>query len=62
MRVEIDKERIVFTIIHVYKVYSSFSKNYKTIYDKRSLLIIKTTLYILSENVLIKNSNLYYAT
>ena len=60
MRVKIDKEQIARVIMHVYKIYNLFFKNYKVIYNKRSLLIIETILRILSENILIKDFNLYY--
>jgi len=46
--------------MHIYKVYNLSSKDYKTIYNKRSFLIIKTTLCIQSESILIENFNLYY--
>jgi len=62
MRVEINKKRIAFATMHIYKLYNSFFKNYKTIYKKRSLLTIETTLRISSENVLIKNFDFYYIT
>jgi len=62
MRVKIDEKRIVLVIMHIYKAYSSSFKDYKTIYNKRSLLVIETTLRMSSESVLIKNFNFYYIT
>jgi len=44
MRVKIDKEQTTCVTIYIYKVYNSFSKDYKIIYNKRNLSIIKTTL------------------
>jgi len=46
MRVKIDKEQTTRAIMHVYKVYNSLFKDYKTIYNKRNLLVIETTLRI----------------
>jgi len=44
----------------MYKIYNLFSRNYKTIYNKRSFLAIKTILRISNKNVLIENFNFYF--
>jgi len=61
IRVKINKEQTTRATIYIYKVYNLFFKDYKTIYNKKSLLIIATTLHISSESILIEDFNLYYA-
>jgi len=61
MHVKIDKEQTTCATMHVYRIYNLSFKDYKTIYNKRSLLTIKMILYMQSKSILIEDFNLYYA-
>ena len=59
--IKIDSDQTIRTTIQIYNIYNLSSKDYKAIYNKKSLSIIATILRISSENVLVEDFNLYYA-
>jgi len=51
----------IYKTMYIYKVYNLLSRDYKTIYKKRSLLTIKIALRILGKSILTGDFNLHYS-
>ena len=46
--------------MYIYKIYNLSFRDYDTIYNKKNLLAIATTLYISNKNILVENFNFCY--
>ena len=61
LQIHANEAQTIFESIHIHEMYNSSFKNHETIYDKRNLSMIKRTLHMSKESILIKNFNLHHA-